>query len=373
MLKFRCFKNELHEAISKVSSATVVKTTMPFLESIRFRVKGRELEINGYNLEYGIRATVELDSDYEDQEGEFLVIPRLISEATRRMDSPTIDITVSDNYVIEMHGGTTEYTIPASFAGEFPELPVVEENDPIIIKEGVFKSMIRQTKYATSNNEMKPVMMGQFFEVKDGIMHLVGTDSFRLAICRQEVNCLAEYNFIIHKKAMALIDAFLRDDCEDEISIYSNGKHALFKLNGCTFCVRLMEGNFLNYKSSIPKTFETEVIINAKKLQHSLERCALLINDKNKSPIRCTFQEKAVNIKCETGIGKINDYVDLEISGPTVRIGFSNQYLLEAARFSDCEKVKIQMTGDSRVVQMVPMQGDNFRFLLMPIRIKEEA
>jgi DNA polymerase-3 subunit beta len=372
MIRFTCFKNELHDAISKVSGCTVVKTTMPFLESIRFRLKGNKLELNGFNLEYGIKSEITVETDDENQEGEFLILPRLISEATRRMDSSTIDFHITDKYLVEMKGGDTEYTISASFAGEYPELPVVAEDDPILIQENIFKSMIRQTKYATSNNEMKPVMMGQLFDVEGGVMHLVAIDGFRLAICRQEVDALVDTKFIIHKKAMSLIDTFLKEENEDKIAIFSNGKHALFKLNGCTFCVRLMEGVFHNYKASIPNTFETEVIINAKKLQHSLERCALLINDKNKSPIKCTFSGNSVNIKCETGVGKINDFVPIEISGPDVRIGFNNQYLLEASRFADCEKVKIQMTGDKSVVQMIALEGDSFRFLLMPIRIKED-
>lgn len=372
MIKFRCFKNELHEAISKVSGCTVVKTTMPFLESIRFRIKDNVLEINGFNLEYGIKTSIKVETEDENNEGEFLVIPRLISEAVRRMESETIDFVITDKYLIEMKGGDTEYTISASYAGEYPELPVVELDDALMIPENIFKSMIKQTKYATSNNEMKPVMMGQLLDIENGEMHLVAIDGYRLAICHREVNCLKDMNFIIHKKAMSVIDSFLRDDCEENISIYTNGKHALFILHGCTFIVRLMEGVFHNYKSSIPVSFETEVIINSKKLQHSLERCALLINEKNNSPVKCKFSGNSVNIRCETGVGKINDFVPIELSGPDVRIGFNNQYILEASRFADCENVKIQMSGDKSVVQMLPMQGDYFRFLLMPIRIKEE-
>lgn len=371
MIEFSCPKNDLYEAVSKVSGCTVAKTTMPFLESIRFRINGSDLEISGFNLEYGLKTNIKVEPGNEEQSGEFLVLPRLISEATRRMESDTISIKVSEKYIIEMHGGDAEYTISASYAGEFPELPVVEEVLPLTIKENVLKSMIRQTKYAASNNEMKPVMMGQLFDIEGGIMHLVAVDGYRLAICREAVECDKDQQFIIHKKAMTLIDSFLRDDSEELVSVFSNGKHALFVLHGCRFCVRLMEGVFHNYKKSIPASFETEVIINSKKLQHSLERCSLLINEKNKSPVRCYFRETSVNITCETGVGKINDFVPIEISGPPVKIGFNNQFILEAAKFAECEKIKIQMTGDKSVVQIVAMQGDSFRFLLMPIRIKE--
>ena len=369
-MQFTCYKNELYDAIAKVAGCTVARTTMPFLEFIRVRLKDKKLELNGFNLDYGIRAYVNADCE-EGEEGEFLIMPRLFGESVRRMDSDTVNIFVSDKYIVELKGGQTELTIAASFAGEYPELPTVDEAMPFEINENTFKNMIRQTKYACSNNEMKPVMMGELFDIEDGVMTLVAVDGYRLSICKQKISALSDANFIIHKKALSLIESFLRDGSEENIVFFTNGRHASFKLSGCVFVVRLMEGVFHNYKSSIPQSFKTEVLINSKKLMHSLERCAFLIDDKNKSPIRCDFNGNALNIKCETKNGRINDFVPMEMSGEAVKIGFNNQFLLDAARYADTEMVKIQLSGDRAVVQMIPTDNDDFRFLLMPIRIRD--
>lgn len=371
MIHFNCFKNELYEAVTKVASCTIVRTTMPFLEFIRLRINGNDLELNGYNLDYGIKTNVSIEGGKE-QKGEFLVSPRLLSEVVRKMDGESISVDIDDNYVITLRGGVTEMTISAGNAAEYPDLPVVEQEHTIKINEGTLKSMIDQTKYASSNNEMKPVMMGEFFDIKDGILNLVAVDGYRLAIRTESVQADSDIGFIIHKKALNLIESFLSDDSEREVVIYTNSKHACFILENCIFTVRLMEGVFHNYKSSIPQNLSTEVIADSVKLLRSLERCDIIINDRNKSPIICNFTKGNLNIKCETKLGRVNDYVPVQITGDEMVIGFNNSFLLDAVRNSKCDKIKIHLINDRSIVEILPMEGDSFRFLLMPIRIKDK-
>ena len=64
-------------------------------------------------------------------------------------------------------------------------------------------------------------------------------------------------------------------------------KHIIFDISGYLVISRLLEGEFHNYKGSIPSSSNTEVVMNTKELISCLERASLLINERIKSPVRC--------------------------------------------------------------------------------------
>ena len=101
-----------------------------------------------------------------------------------------------------------------------------------------------------------------------------------------------------------------------------------------------------------------------------LERCALLINEKNKAPVRCVFENGTVKVSCKTGIGSISDTIPVDLSGDAVTIGFNNKFMLDALRASECDKLRIHLSGGNRVVKIIPPEGDSFVFLVMPVDLK---
>ena len=96
----------------------------------------------------------------------------------------------------------------------------------------------------------------------------------------------------------------------------------------------------------------------------------MLIDDKNKSPIRCEVGNGVMKISCKTGIGKINDVISADISGETVTIGFNNKLILEALKAAEGDKVRIRFNGAMKVIEILPLDGESFIFLVMPIQLK---
>ena len=77
-----------------------------------------------------------------------------------------------------------------------------------------------------------------------------------------------------------------------------------------------------------------------------------------------------VKISCRTGIGKINDALVADISGETVTIGFNNKLILDALRAAEGDKVRLRFNGAMKVIEMLPLEGESFIFLIMPIQLK---
>lgn len=367
-MKFVCNKTALSEAISNVSRAVSPKSTIAALEGIKVKVSPGEIELTAYNLEMGIRTTIPAETQ---DNGEFVVSSRLFSEFTRRMSGEIISFDVDDNLIINISCSATECSFSAMSASEYPELPTVDSARSFTVKQNVLKSMITQTSYAASLNESKPILTGELFDIEDGRFNMVAIDGFRLAIRNENIDCGEKYYFVVPKKALLELSTLIKDDSDEKIcTICTNDRHIIFEVNNVFVISRLLEGTFHNYKLSIPNDCKTEVVINKRDFQTCLERCSLLLDEKNKCPIRCEISGSIMKISCKTGIGKINDSLLADISGDSVTIGFNNKLILEALRAAEGDKIRIKFNGPNRVIEILPLQGDNYIFLVMPIQLK---
>lgn len=367
-MKFICDKQELSEAISNVSKAVSVKSTIPALEGIKVRLSPGQIELTAYNLEMGIQTSIKAETN---DSGEFVANSRLFSEFARRMPDNNITAEIDENLVMKISCTATECSFPVMSSEEYPELPVVDSEKSFTVKQGVLKSMINQTSYAASINESKPVLTGVLFDIEGGSFSMVAIDGFRLAIRNEKTESADKYYFVVPKKALMEVAALLKDDADDKVcTICTNERHIIFTVNNVFVISRLLEGAFHNYKLSIPNGYKTEIILNKRDFSDCLERCSLIVNEKNKSPIKCEINGSSMKISCKTGIGSVNDQIPAEISGENVTIGFNSRLILDALRAADDDKIRVRFSGAMKVIEILPLEGESFIFLVMPIQLR---
>lgn len=366
-MKFICAKDDICAAIGNVSKAVSPKSTIAALEGIRLLLNGSHLELTGYDLEIGI--TTVIDARSEDS-GEIVLNSRLFSEITRRMPSENVIFEVDENLNMKISGGNAEYQISAISAEEYPALPDISSERKISLNQETLRSMINQTNYAASLLDTKPILTGELFDIEKGGFNMVAIDGFRLAIRHEELSVSEKYHFVVPSKALLETARLLKDDAENECDIYVDTKYVAIEVNGYRIFTRLLEGEFHAYKNSVPQDFKTEAVVNTSDIIHCLERCSLLLSEKNKAPVKCCFEDGQIKVSCRTAIGRLEDSIPADINGENVIIGFNNKYLLDSLRAAETDKVRIQMTGSNRAVKIVPMEGDSFTFIVMPVQIR---
>ena len=367
-MKFSCDKQFLCEAIVNVSKAVASNSAIPALEGIKVKVTPNQVELTGYNLEIGITTAL---MAITEGEGEFVIDARIFSEMTKKMPDDVIVFELNENMTVSISSGNTQCSISAMSAEDYPELPDIDKKTAIKIPQGILKSMISHTRYAVSSSEVKPIFTGELFDMENGSFSMVAMDGFRLAIRNEKIEYTGKSYFVVPKKTLAELSGLIRDNDEErECNIYVNPKNVVFDINGYLIISRLLEGEFHNYRTSIPKEYKTEVILNTKDFITSMERCSLLINSKNKAPVKCTFGEEEAHIECRTALGEIDDVFSVSMTGEPVTIGFNNKFVLDALRASECDKVRIQLSGSTKVIKILPMEGEDFIFLLMPIQLR---
>ena len=355
-MRFNCLRTDLSNAVSNVSRAVAAKSTLPALEGVLIKAYGSQLEICGYDLEIGIVTTVEASVS---EEGEIVVSARLFNEIIRKLPEEIVNIETDDKMITYINSGAADYQIVGMNSSEYPELPNVEEISGLTINAEILKNMIRQTVFATSDNMAK----------KDGLFKIEAVDGFRMAIREENVDSDIDARFVVPGKTQNEILKLITDTKKDVILTVGQ-RHIVIKIENYSIISRLLEGNFLDYK--MPQSASTEFVINTRILASSVERMALLTNEKIQSPVRCAISSNEIKLSCSTAVGRANDLISASVIGNDVEIGFNNRYLLDALKNADTDEVKIMLNGSLQPMIIRPVDGQSFTFLVVPMRLAAE-
>ena len=367
-MKFTCEKNALVSAISVASRTVAQKSTIPALEGIYIRA-GVKLTLSGYNLETGI--TISVDAEIQ-QTGACIMPSRLFFDIIRKLPGDTVSISVDEKFKVSIRGGISSFSITAMSSEDYPELPEVEDEYAVSMKQSVLRRMIEEVAFAVSTNESRPVHTGALFEISDMCLNMVAVDGFRLAFRREKLEKLegGAFSFVTPGSALTEVKSICADT-EDLVTITLGKRHILFEIGDTQLICRRLEGEFLDYKNAIPRKNPIQIVVETKALIESIDRVSVVISDKLKSPVRCLFDHDKVMLSAKTGNGEAKDVCRVSGDGDKLEIGFNNRYLMEALRYAPADKVKIELnTGVSPAI-IVPVEGEeNFLYMVLPVRLK---
>lgn len=367
-MKFICERQKLNEAVTNVQRAVSSKSTMPALEGILIKAEQDHIDLCGYDLEIGITTSV---NARVSEKGSIVINAKLFSDIIRKMPENEISIETNDKLMVYIVSGKVDYKIIGISADEYPELPSVTGSENIYIDGETLNSMIRQTKYAIADNDIKPAHKGSLFEIENGNIKVISVDGYRLAIRNEKINYDGEKSFIVPGKSLSEVTKLISEETKD-VTITIGGRHIVFNIDDYSVITRLIEGEFMNYKAALPKQHITELKVNTRKFINSIERMSLLLTDKLKSPIRCRIENGLIKTSCNTSLGQAYDEFETEVSGEDVEIGFDNKFMLDAMRYTETDEVKIQINGPLSPILILPSEGDSFLFLVLPVRLKNE-
>ncbi|MEG1990803.1 MAG: DNA polymerase III subunit beta [Christensenella sp.] len=366
-MKIICNREELLEVLNGVSKAVSSKSSIPALEGILFKTAGEKVILTAYDLEIGIISSFDAQVD---EDGEIVMNARLLIEMIRKIDSDRVSIETDVDLKIVIKGGITKFNFVGIPASDYPEMPIPDTESTLSVSSTDLKEMISKTIYAVSLSDQKPVHTGTKFIIDDNGLTLVSVDGYRLAVCnRKKIGIFENKSFIVPGKTLSEVSKLIGEK-KDDVSIGTERRYAVFKLNNYTVVTRLLEGDFLDYKKSIPEGYRTRVKIDVRTMCDSIERASLIINERFKSPIKFFFEDNIVTLNCTTALGNAYDEFKCEMDGESVEIGFNNKYILDALRNSDCDDVYLEINGSGAPMKVLPVEGDEFVFLVLPVRIK---
>lgn len=368
MMKFSCEKTLLQNAISITGRAVAQKSSIPALEGLLLRA-GQCLTVSGYNMNTGIRTRV---SASIAEEGEIVLNARLFGDIIRRMPDDVVTLSADQKQMVHLSCADADFDISGLSAADYPDLPEVEDEYSVSIQRRLLRSMIEETSFAVSTNESRPVHTGALFEINEKGLTMVAVDGFRLAVRREPLEKISggAFSFVAPGAALNEVKSIC-GDVEETASVTLGKRHILFEMGDTELICRRLEGEFLDYKNAIPRTNPIAITAETKSFIESIDRVSVVISDKLKSPVRCTFDHDKVFLSAKTGNGEAKDVCRITGDGGGLEIGFNNRYLMEALRYAPADMVRIELnTGVSPAIIVPVDEKENFLYMVLPVRLK---
>ena len=368
ILQFICKREDLLDAAVKCSRAVSVKSNLAALQGILCEADENCLHISAYDMELGIKTSIQINCSIK---GSIIIPAKIFADILRRLTGERVEISVDDKNVATIKCGDTESSVSCIDASEFPELPNVNREKSLNLKADIFKSMVRQTIFCTAQNDIRPIHTGICFDIKPKELTLIALDGFRLAARKETIDIDDTIKFIVPGKALNEIVKLIAND-DDIIDISVGKRHIIFTFENYYVITRLLDGEFMDFRSAVSMDFNTKVIISTKSFKNSVELASLIISERIKTPVRCCFGNNECVIKCTTEVGRMYDKIECNMEGSEVEIGINNRYLLDALNASELDMVSVEMNGPLSPVKIKPVEGDSFLFIIMPMRLKNE-
>ena len=371
-MKFSCEKYLLQAAVTTAGRCAAAKSPLPTLEGLLIQA-GADVRVTGYDLKKGIYTTIPADVA---EPGSIVLGARFLGDIVRSLPGGIVTVSVEEGLATRIECGDSHFTTVGTDSGDYPELPTVDREKAIALPQNILSKMIRQTVFAVSDNESRPVYTGELFEIKGDTLTVVAVDGYRLALRREKVDAgdVEDCSFIVPGATLNDLEK-LCGDTDEKVSITVGAKHISFMVGDTVLVSRRLEGEFLNYSRSIPSQFALTADADKDELVQAVSRVAIIVDERTKDALRLKLEDDRLSITCRTGISQAKDQCPVKTSGEAaLEIGFNNRYLLDALKAAPAEDLKLCFNNASSPCVIVPADGsDSFSYMVLPVRLKAGA
>lgn len=370
-MKFTIEKNILLENLSNVVKAISTKNIIPILNGVKFELNEEGLFLTASDSELTIRAFIEKKAITNiESEGSIIIQSKYILDIIRKMPSDLINFELMDGLKIKISSDNSQYDLNCLDPKEYPSLKLEESKNPITIKGNTFKSIISQTAFAISTQELRPLLTGLNFKIVGDVLECIATDSYRLAKknIKLDVPSEEEINIVIPGKNIMELDKIIQEDENVEMHVFTN--KVLFKYKNIIFQSNLLSGTYPNTSNLIPSDFAIIVNTNLNNYYSAIDRAALLTQSKDKNIVKMRIKNSQMIINSYASeIGKVEEKLDIETKDDAnIDISFSAKYMLDALKTMKDEEILILLNGEVKPIVIKSMTDESLIQLILPIK-----
>lgn len=364
-MKFTCEKSNLQEGISIAQKAVTGKSTMPVLQGILLKASNSSIILTGSDIDLSIETKIKADIF---EEGEIVVDSKIFGEIIRKLPNDIIEISTKDNNSIEIICQKSKFTLIHMNAKDFPELPTINENTIFQVPQSILKNMIKSTIFAVAQEETRPILTGLLFEIKDKKLNLVALDGYRLAVKSEYIDSESTISAVIPGKTLNEVSKIL-EETDEKVNITFTPNHILFTIGETKIVSRLLEGEFIKYKSIIPDEYNLKVIAKRSELLGCIERASLMGKDGNTNLIKLDIQGENMIITSNSQLGMVREELSIILQGQPLQIAFNSKYLIDALKIMDEEEIVMELSSSVTPCIIKNNELNNCTYLVLPVRL----
>lgn len=367
-MKFCVDSAELNEALAVVTKALSPNVETPILKGIYFSAFSNELYLKCSDSSVQIETTIPA---MVDEEGEAVLPGRLTADLMRKTRGSKVNFETADNSSLKVEIGKSRSVLQYFDAATYPQMDEVRSDVTFNIKQGLFRSMIKQTAFCCAGEEEgKAILRGVLMEfTEEGLLNLIALDGFRLAKRTEKVSIKGERrNAVVPARTMIDISNILSDS-DDEITVTLSATHITVNMGTTKIKARLLKGEYINYRNILSKKTQSRVTANRSELVESLEIASLFAKDSQNNLIKLDFAGDNMTITARSETGSINESVNINLTGDSLEIAFNAKYMLDIIKAIDDETIAMSFNTSVTPCVVEPTQGDYFYYLILPVRL----
>lgn len=360
------------QAISRVISS---KNTLPILDNFLFNLTGNDLEITASDLESTLITRMKLENTQGD--GTIALPARILLDTLKEFSAQPLTFDINpDTLAVVISSENGKFNIVGQNGVDFPALPAIKKDKQFTftIDAETMLAGISKTLFATADDELRPVMGGIFIEASADMITFVASDAHKL-VRYQRTDAHADDNasFILPKKPASLLRNILPRE-EGPFTIEFDDKNAFFNLNDYKVVCRLVEGNYPNYNSVIPKNNPRKITIDRVEFYNTLKRVSVFSNQAS-NLVKLQLKGNQVTVSAQDIDFSISAYerIKCQYEGDEIEIGFKSLFLLEILSNIVSQDVNIELADPTRAGLFLPSENENdsedLLMLLMPMMI----
>lgn len=374
-MRLKLNKEELVNAVNIVSRAVSAKTSMSILECILITANDDRIRFTANNMELGIETVIKCGKCEIEEPGRTAVEARLFSDIINKItEEPSDDIMFeSDGNIVILSSSTSTFKIQERDPEQFPELPLLDEDNYISLTQFTLKELIKDTIFSIAANDSNKMMTGELFEVNGDRMRVVALDGHRIAIRSTELrDNYGSHKAIIPGKTLNEVSRIINGENDDEVNIFFSAESVMFRFDDTVVLSRLIEGEYFRVDSMLSNDYETMISVNRKELLNHVERSTILIRETDKKPLVFTIRDASLNLKLNTVLGSLNSDLMINKTGKDLMIGFNPKFVLDALRVIEDEDVKLYMTS-AKAPCFIRNDDSSYIYLILPINFNQAA
>ncbi|TLG77177.1 DNA polymerase III subunit beta [Culicoidibacter larvae] len=374
-MKFSINRSMLLQLLNHVTKSISSRVITPILSGIKFEVTADSITLTGSNTEMSIITKLNennKDKIQVEQSGTCVLPSKYITEIIKKIDGDTVSFELIDTNLMQVYTTSSEFTLNTLSVEEYPNIFLITEEKSFQLQKQIVQNLIKQTVFATSQSESRPILTGVNFVIQGKDLIMTATDSYRLAQKKVllDVEPVMSKNLIIPAKTLQELSKIL-DEIEDNVlTIYTSQSKILFITESICLQSNLIEGNYPDTSKLIPTEFNTVIEADLNELLHAIDRASLLSRDIHNNIVNADIKTDGMEIKSiSQEIGQVREKIQsAQISGDELKISFNARYALDALKAMEVNKITISLNGELKPFIIHSKDDENLIQLILPIR-----
>jgi DNA polymerase-3 subunit beta len=365
-MKITTTRQSLLDALLVVSRAVSARAALQALSGILITTDGGA-RLRATDMELGLEVGLEGEVDGS---GSIVLPGRLLVEVARSLPDGSVTLALREaERDVEITAASSRFHIRTLSADDFPRFPE-SEGEAVQLPSIPLRDTINRVARAASRDEARPVLTGVLVTVEGDEMTMVATDSYRLAVKRTklEASIPERVEANIPARALRELARLIEAGGEEAVHVWLTRNQAIFRIGQVSLSSRLIDGQFPNHSQLLPESYEHEVKLPRSELLEVTRRVSQLAQ--RNAALRLSFSEGELVVSAETpDLGDAREAIPAPYSGDLLEIGFNPEFVRDGLESIDSDEVILKLISPLRPGLLEPAGDDDFRYLVMPIRL----